>query len=172
MGLDISATGTGVVVIDGDAGRKPKLVVEYEISTKKLTGMARISEIASKIIATMTDHAPSKIVVEDYAVGKFAGSAIVSIEVGAIVRYFMAQYEQKIGLVSPTALKKFVSGKGTSKKEQMMMHILQRWGHASLTNNTADAYGLAVMGLAHGGLLLGVTALQKEIIGAVKFKIP
>ena len=38
-----------------------------------------------------------------------------------------------------TEVKKFVTGKGNSPKEVVMMHVLKRWGHTSMTNNTADA---------------------------------
>jgi len=176
IGLDLSATGTGIVVLGppkfNAVGCNPKLLVEYQVPTKELLGMKRVDAIMTKIMDLREQHTPSRIVVEDYAIGKFAGSSLPAIEVGAILRYMMFAHKQPIILVPPTQVKQFASGKGNSKKSEMMMHVLARWGHTSKTDNTADAYALSAIGLAHVGSLLGVSHFQKEIIGTLKMKIP
>ena len=62
-------------------------------------------------------------------------------------------------------MKKFVTGKGNSPKDQVMMHVLKRWGHTSKSNNTADAFVCAAMGLAHANRLAGVTLDMRAIVG-------
>jgi crossover junction endodeoxyribonuclease RuvC len=49
-------------------------------------------------------------------------------------------------MVAPTALKKFITGKGNAKKELMLMKIFKRYGLEFENNNLADAYALARYG--------------------------
>ncbi len=46
-------------------------------------------------------------------------------------------------VVPPMTLKKFATGKGTSKKQEMLLQIYKRWGVEFLDDNAADAYALA-----------------------------
>jgi hypothetical protein len=46
--------------------------------------------------------------------------------------------------------------------------VLKRWGHTSMTNNTADAFVCAAMGLAQANALQGVTMEMRSIAGAMK----
>ena len=59
-----------------------------------------------------------------------------------------------------------------STKDQIMMRILKHWEHESKTNNTADAYGLACMGLAVCGGHLKLTQVQKEMADAINGDLP
>ena len=47
----------------------------------------------------------------------------------------------------------------------VMMSVLKRWGFESATNNIADAYVLAAMGLGHANRLPGMTEDQRKIVG-------
>jgi hypothetical protein len=49
-----------------------------------------------------------------------------------------------------------------------MMHVLKRWQHESMTDNTGDAYVCAAMGLAQANRLAGVTMRMREITGSMK----
>ena len=48
-------------------------------------------------------------------------------------------------IISPTTLKKFVTGKGNSGKDIMLLEVYKRWNVSFSNNNLADAYGLARM---------------------------
>jgi crossover junction endodeoxyribonuclease RuvC len=69
-----------------------------------------------------------------------------------------------------TELKKFVCGKGTANKEQVMLQVFKRWGYEAATNNMADGYGLACMGLAQAGRLPGITLDMQKITGALSIR--
>jgi len=169
LGLDISATSTGVVVLDAEekfsAGVPPKVLVEKAIKPKT-KGLERCSDVAGGVLEVMALHKLDIITIEGYALGRFSGASIQIVSVGAIVRYFVMQHGHKWLEPSPNELKQFVSGKGNSKKEAMMMHVLEKWGHVSKNNDTADAYGLACMGLAWRGKLK-MTGPMSKIIGAM-----
>jgi Holliday junction resolvasome RuvABC endonuclease subunit len=48
-------------------------------------------------------------------------------------------------LVPPMTLKKYVTGKGTAKKNEMLLAVYKEWGIEFNDDNAADAYGLALM---------------------------
>ena len=51
-----------------------------------------------------------------------------------------------------------------------MMHVLKRWGHESKTDNTADAYVCAALGLATSNQLPGITQDMRAIAGKQSLK--
>jgi crossover junction endodeoxyribonuclease RuvC len=143
MGLDLS-TATGLACVTS----AKKVRHSEQIQFKKLTGETRINSIAARILAQVEEQSPELVVIEDYAVGRFAGAAIVSISIGSVVRFLFWQNDIPFMVVSPTSLKRFVTGAGNAKKENMILEVYKRYGHTSATNDEADAIGLAMMGQA------------------------
>jgi Holliday junction resolvasome RuvABC endonuclease subunit len=72
----------------------------------------------------------------------------VSIELGGILRFILWQEGIPYRVVSPSVVKKFVTGTGAAKKELMMMEVFKRWAYSSSVNDEADAFALAQLGLA------------------------
>ena len=76
-------------------------------------------------------------------------AALVLGELSAVVRlaiydFFEEDDERRFPLkVPPMTLKKYASGKGNSKKQEMLMQIYKRWGMEFSDDNAADAYALA-----------------------------
>jgi crossover junction endodeoxyribonuclease RuvC len=171
MGLDMS-TKTGVAVVDGSG----KVIKTEQVTFPKLSGMPRINAIVGRILELHGETKPDLLVVEDYAVGKFASGAIVGIELGGVLRFILWQEGIKYLPVAPTSVKKFVCGNGKAKKEQMMMEVYKRWGYTSETNDIADAMGLSHMGLAMLGqgvkcseaMLICAEAAQKAAMAVLK----
>ena len=147
MGLDLS-TVTGLSIVDSD-----KTVAHAEVvAFKKLTGCERINAIAGRIMNAHDYYKPDFVSIEDYAVSRFGGSAIVSIGIGSVVRFLLWQNEIPYLDVPPTSLKKFVTGKGNAKKENMILEVYKRYGYTSATNDIADAVGLGMFGLCAVGV--------------------
>jgi crossover junction endodeoxyribonuclease RuvC len=170
LGIDASATGTGLVLLEARPDDKSPAAFHEEVVKVKTKGMQRCSDIAERLLWVLDEFKPDTVAIEGYAPGRFIGSSLVSIEVGAVLRYFLVQRGVKYLEPAPTQVKKFVAGSGKAfKKEAMMMEVLHRWGHKSKDNNTADAYGLACMGLAHAGKLAAMTMPMREVIGTLKF---
>lgn len=141
MGLDLS-TKTGLAVVDAT-----KAVVHAEMVTSSTTGMPRINDIVGRILDVHQMYKPHLLCVEDYAVGKFAGSAITSIEIGAVLRFICWQQDIPLLEVAPTTLKKFLTGGGKAKKEHMMLELFKRFGYSAATNDIADAVALGLLGV-------------------------
>ena len=167
LGIDLSVNATGLVLLDGrDTG--PHALIEEEVKAPG-EGIARKLAIVEKIMETVEDSAPDRIVIEGYSLGKNMSSTVPLVEIGTILR--LSLYREKLQWLDPNApqVKKFASGKGNSPKDVVMMHVLKRWGHESKTNNTADAFVCAAIGLAHANRLAKATLEQRAIAGAVKF---
>jgi len=83
------------------------------------------------------------VVMEGYAHGaKFNREKLG--ELGGIVKAAVYEiYKKEPIIVPPTVLKKFVTGKGNAKKEDMVKAVEERWIAGIDDHNLADAYGLA-----------------------------
>ena len=169
MGVDPSTAATGIVILTPNTDGPPGLLLERDIKYPKLEGLARKIAIVTDIMELVHQFKPDRLVVEGYSLNmKNASSVVPLVELGGILRLMMkldglSWYDPKA-----TEVKKFVTGKGNVNKDVVMMHVLKRWDHTSLSNNTADAYGLSAMGLAHANRLRGVTLDMRKIVGSMK----
>jgi Holliday junction resolvasome RuvABC endonuclease subunit len=148
MGIDLS-TKTGVAVVDSNK----KLLLATEFEFEKFTGNARLQLIAGHLLDLIAQHEPDNIVIE----GQIHGAKFVSAvqqDIAAVARYVLYENDHPYYDVSPSTLKKFLTGKGTAKKELMMMEVLHQWGWKSSTNNIADAIALAMFGQGILGMVL------------------
>jgi len=170
LGIDLSTTATGLVILQAVEGQW-FCVLECGVKAKKERGMARNRAIVTEIMETIVAHKPQRIVMEGYGLNtKHASSIIPLVELGGLLR-FMLHLDGLSWLdPRPSELKKFATGKGNSPKDVVMMHVLKRWGHASLSNNTADAFVCAAIGLAHAGLPIGATKEMREIAAQMELQ--
>ena len=133
-------------------------------------GIERLVDIRQWMIDTLDyvseEHEITDIAMEGTVLASHA--ALVLGELAAVVKmaiydYFgedeVCRYPLK---VPPMTLKKYASGKGNAKKQEMLMQIYKRWGIEFNDDNAADAYVL--------GRLAGKTA-NDEIEKAVAKQI-
>jgi crossover junction endodeoxyribonuclease RuvC len=71
-------------------------------------------------------------------------------------------------IVPPTSLKKFVTGRGNAKKNEMLLGVYKQWGVEFSDDNQADAFALEKFGLAYLGATLELHKYQIEAIEAVR----
>lgn len=164
FGIDQSTKATGLVVLEGSKTDKPKLLLEDVVSIQGKSGFDLYEAAVTCIVERIVEFKPQRLVLEGYSLNfKHPSSVVPLVELGTLLR-FMLRLDGHSWL-APRAgeLKKFVIGKGNGAKDQMMMFVLHRWGHMSKTNDTADAFGLAAIGLAHGGCLLGATKEMRTV---------
>jgi hypothetical protein len=65
--------------------------------------------------------------------------------------------------IPPMTLKKYATGKGTAKKQEMLLQMYKRWGVEFNDDNAADAYALARLA---GGSHIG--AIEAQIVEQIK----
>lgn len=146
IGLDISLTSTGISVIS-PSGK----FVGSEVVTTDRDGynsrMDRINYIIEKIYSVLNSYKNKYVVIEHYAFGKY-DSAYTLAELGGAIRYTLYKDGIEFLEVVPTVLKKFFTGSGNAKKEDIKAWIYKRYNVEFMdkTNDEADAFVCAVYG--------------------------
>lgn len=150
MGLDISLTGTGVVILDCPINSKVHpgdFTYLNTIDTKKLFGMQRCEYIRNQIDMVIKNYQPDIVIIEGYAYGA-KGRAVYDLgEIGGIIRHLLYTNNINYKEVPPNSLKLFVTKDGRASKEDMMFTLENLYGKIFADDNQADAMGLALFGL-------------------------
>jgi len=145
VGLDPSMRATGIIVLDEDA-----VIVEQKLFNCKDAECVIEKELVNyeneiEFIANMIGR--QSVYMEGPAY-QAAGQSIL--QLGAI--HFLTRltfYKKNVDfkVIAPGTLKKFVTGKGNSKKDLMLLKTYKKWGVEFEDDNLCDAYGLARMAL-------------------------
>jgi len=149
VGLDLS-TCTGLAVIVS-GGIKPSVHHTEVVQFKKLNGWPRVNAIACRIMEVVEQEEPDCVALEGYGFGQMA-SVVTLAEIGSVVRFLLWQEDIPFLDIPPSSLKKFVTGKGNAKKDQMILEVYKHYGYTSKTNDIADAIGLGMFGLCAMGV--------------------
>lgn len=143
VGLDPSINGTGLIILDEDATiiEQKLFSVKDDLFEKSLIKYEKEIKFIPNIINLQS------IYLEGPAY-QAAGQSIL--QMGAlhfITRLFLFKKGKNYKVIAPGTLKKFVTGKGNSKKELMLLKTYKKWGVEFEDHNLCDAYGLARMAL-------------------------
>lgn len=143
VGLDLSLRSAGLVALRDDAHVLQERRIE---DGKKTDGPRRLQRLRDQVSDELYGLNPDIIVMENYAYGARNQAHQVG-ELGGVIR--LAMYEMGLTYVTvpPNTLKKFVTGKGNSPKDTMLKAVYKRWGFDTDSNDIADGYGLARIGL-------------------------
>lgn len=139
IGLDPS-TKTGFVALDLD-GRT--------LRAKELTGVGDKDPVRMvTLIDEVMDHINKGdlVIIEGFA---YMANGQYILQLGGIgwgIRMALVRRGIKYIEVAPGQLKKFATGKGNSKKENMIMPIFKNWNFEHGSDNVRDAYVLAQIG--------------------------
>lgn len=169
LGVDLSTSATGIVLLRENGQAIPETLFYDELTVKNLTGMRRAQQMVLEIMTIIHNERPDRIVVEGYSLNtKNASSIVPLVEIGALLRFMLMIDELEWFDPRASEVKKFATGKGNTPKDQVMMWVLKRWDFTSPSNNVADAYVLAAMGLAQANRLPGITKEMRALVGALK----
>ncbi len=142
IGLDI-ASNTGAVVrsITSDyMDWRAFSVDKNDNSLKRATWLgAEIADYAHKQEANLA-------VIEGYSMASRIGHTYL-VTLGTMVRYFLQERGIDFIEVPPSTLKKFVTGKGNSQKDQMRLAVYKTWQFENDELDVIDAFGLAQFGV-------------------------
>ena len=166
LGIDPSMTSTGLVLLNGSKGLPvtERVVKTVKTDPKKNTMHERRMIICDAIIDILNAWRPERVVIEGYGLNaRNMGTVVNLVELGGLIRYYLIRYGYAYLEPSPSSLKKFTTGKGNGDKAAIMMHVLKRWKFEAASHDIADAYALAMMGLAHADTVT-MTLDQRKII--------
>lgn len=168
VGIDPSLTGFAMVAMYYDGSGK---IESKELKTKAtdtLKGrMDRLRRLAKEAEAFIKKHWPALCVIEGYShAAKWKAAAMG--ELGAMVRHMVIGIPPVTIEVAPTVLKKFAAGKGNANKLVMTQSVGKKFDCQFKTDNMADAYGLAWLGLVGIDKMEATNQKQREVIKDVK----
>lgn len=174
MGLDLSLTGTGVVILEDGKIIKQRLIKSKPIPDgKPIDEVKRILQIVDEILLSTKSNTIDVAVIEGLAFMVRNATALVQLSaLNYMTRAMLMSNNIPFIIVAPTSLKKFITGNGAAKKDVMLMETFKRYGVTILDDNECDAYGLAQVGLALlNGNSKSTTKLQEEVLTLLKKQI-
>lgn len=139
-GMDLSLSGTGIVILN----KKNEILEQILISTKPILCIEeRINFIYKKIKKLLSKHKVGKVNIEGLAFGLRGQRSLELSGLHYFIRVWL--HNSKIPFITtpPTTLKKFVTGKGNSKKNLILLSVYKKWKISFDDDNLADAYCLA-----------------------------
>jgi Holliday junction resolvasome RuvABC endonuclease subunit len=170
IGLDLSLTATGFALKCGQNITLETIKTEPKNFLNDLVRIVHIRDTLLKKIPTDV----KLVCVEDFFTprGPQIGSAIRIAMLGTAVR--LALHERKISffVVSPTSLKKFITGKGVGEKSLILREVFRRYGVDAKNDNEADGCTLAFLAesvdMARNGIdQENLIKPQKEVVSAL-----
>jgi len=173
LGVDLSLTGTGLVILENGKSVYQDLIKSKPSGDKPIDEVKRIRKIVETIELTVGEYMPTIAVIEGLAFMARNSTALVQLSaLNYMTRAMLMDYHVPFIIVAPTSLKKFVTGNGAAKKDVMLIETFKRYGVSILDDNVCDAYGLAQVGLAlQGGNSKVTTKLQEEVLALLTKQI-
>ena len=138
-GIDPS-TKTGFVILNAAAN----VIYEKEFTSKKTDPerMIALWEEIKEHLNPITD----KIIIEGFSYGSKGRGVSFQYGFGWVLRTFLYLYGFKFLDVAPKQLKKFACNNGNASKEDLIISVKEKWGFDGKTDNTRDAFVLALIG--------------------------
>jgi len=142
VGLDMSLSATGFCLKRG---------CSISIETIKTTprtcpnDLARLRYIVDKVMERIPSDV-HMICIEDVFTPQMRGQTGAAIELAklaGIIRLALYEAGYPFYVVSPSQIKKYVTGKGTAQKSIIIREVYKRWGIDAKDDNQADACAMA-----------------------------
>lgn len=171
LGIDPSQSKTGLVVLEATGKVTKPTLLHMSLCKPKaaVKGHDRQSAHASDMIDLLNKFRPELVVIEGYGLNFAHKSSVVPlVELGGLLRYFLRQYEYPYLCPPPGSHKEFITGKGNATKVKIIEVVKKRWDLTAATDDEADAFGLAFIGLAYLGGISGLSQREREILGSLK----
>ncbi|WP_199427088.1 crossover junction endodeoxyribonuclease RuvC [Thermaerobacillus caldiproteolyticus] len=140
VGIDPS-TKTGLVILENN-----EIHTAIEITSQEKRDPHRFMDIAKKVRKYITEH--DVICIEGFSYNSKGSAVSVQYGIGWILRSELIRAGLNYHDVPPSSVKKFATGKGNVKKDEMVLPIYKRWGFEHSSDNVRDAFVLAQMARA------------------------
>jgi len=147
VGLDLSLTSAGIVRISKRERYGDEYIEAYGTKVEDGSRLERYHLTMQKIMSVVDKD--DLVLIEDFAfgIGPDRSSLATLGELSGIVKYVLWRKTGREPVtVSPGTLKKWVSGKGNIKKDEIKLCAYKKWGKEFRTTDEADAYSLADFG--------------------------
>ena len=172
IGIDQSLTGFAVTALNVD---RPDCY-ETWVYKSPYNGVKRLSDIGGWLVNKLDWLVnEQRCYVQDIAMEGTvlaSHSALVLGELAATVKLTLWNYFRdfdhqdhlRVPLqVPPMTLKKYATGKGNAKKQEMLMQMYKRWSVEFNDDNAADSYALARLASGYS-----IDAVEKAVVEQIK----
>lgn len=161
MGIDPSLTGCAVAVIN-----KAGEFIESQKFSNNLRGIQRLIFIRDKVIQFLIKYNITMAGIEGYARGAQCKREEAG-ELGGLLR--VALFERGVSFIdiAPSQIKKFVTGKGNTQKDHVLLAVYKKHGVEFTTNDEADAFVAAQIARAMNETV-ETLAYEKEVLKKLK----
>ena len=166
IGIDPGLTATGWATSEGQTG----------IVTSVKRGIARIGDIVDRLDcsiislsgpASPVDSSQHFYGIEGYSFGS-PWSAHALGELGGAIRLQLFRCAQPYVDIPPPTLKKFATGSGRAKKDELRLAVFKKWHKEFKTDHEVDAFILAKIAEAVFGDPGPLTQFQTEVVKRCK----
>jgi Holliday junction resolvasome RuvABC endonuclease subunit len=130
IALDLSLTATGFC--EGE---------RIEVWKTKLRGHERFQFVLGSVNFAVGDGLQPTVVLEGFSFGSKGSSLYEIAGLGYLVRHHLWLSGIPFGIVAPSTLKKYATGKGNAGKPDMLDAAIRRFGYQGTTDdNAVDAF--------------------------------
>lgn len=177
VGIDASATSTGIVTLDVATGEvvDARALQPNDTSARRLQIVHEMMNEWAEKIDCYRPGDIAHICLEDFARGAFSNQALIGQVTGVIKLALMWLIPDPVAyptLVAQSTHKLFVCGKGTGmKKEDVKLWTYKRWGFEHQSNDVVDAYGLAQIARAIINPSIELIQPQEKAIKGLRLKL-
>ena len=169
IGIDLSLVGTGLVVLENGVITEQKLIKSKPVGDRPIDELGRIRKIVLQIEEIVDKYRPSIAVIENLAFAVRSTTSLTQLAgLSYFVRALLLDYGIPFYLVAPTTLKRFITGKGNSEKDHVILEVYKQYGVDFVDNNIADAIVLAKIGFMFMGGDKPKAIYQTETIELLK----
>ena len=167
VGIDPSST-TGFFIQDEDGTiiEEMDLFYEYKVDPQ------RMIHIADTIVSKLNPHTDI-ICIEGFSYNSKGRGIEFQFGNGWVIRETLFRHGFEYFDVTPAWLKKFATGNGAAKKENMVTPIKIRWGYYHASDNITDAFVLSEIAKAinKGSKYEGLRPHERDIVRQVKSSV-
>jgi crossover junction endodeoxyribonuclease RuvC len=174
LGIDASATSSGIVLFDPD---QPTDVISWVIKPKE-TDFSRNMVHFDQFSKIVKGYSADVAIIESYAFHG-PGKKHVLVEAGTMYRLTLYLAGIPWAELNPKVLKKYVTDNGNADKPLMAEGVYKLWRFRHDSNDVIDAYALARVyaeaalrqaGEPHGRKAM--SAYQKDVIDKLDIPVP
>jgi hypothetical protein len=163
IGIDQSLTGFAITAMNVDAPD----CYETWVFKSSYHGVRRLADIRWWMEKKFDDLDKAGCRTVEIAMEGLAGMVKLTLwtyfdgDINSVIPY--PEHLRRPLQIPPMTLKKYATGKGNAKKQEMLMQMYKRWGVEFNNDNAADSYALAR--LASGSI---TGAIEAQIVEQIK----
>ncbi len=137
-------------------------------SLSLLPRLKRYNKHAEEIIKAFSYVKPDLIIIEGYSFGSSGRGTLSLAEFGGILRKELIDAGHRVIEISPTSLKKYITGKGNSSKLEVVSALIRCTDAAYKTDDEYDALACWMIGCAYLNPALTTRASQRDVLAQLR----